>query len=65
MVEFGRVPEKGRIRASTENCPDKYRNMVESGSIPKNDRILASTEKWKNQGQYRKMIESERIWGQG
>ena len=31
MVEFGRVPEKGRIRTSIE--------------------------KWKNQGQYRKMIE--------
>ena len=55
MVESGRVPGKGRIRASTEKfvrtsiergynqCED--RKMVESGRVPGKFSIRASTEK--------------------
>ena len=54
MVEFGRVPGKGRIRVSTEKVlvgvSEKgynlcaYHKMVESGRVPGKGRIRASTE---------------------
>ena len=43
MIQSGRVPEKGRIRAI-------IRKFVQT-----------STKKWKNKGQYWKMIESKRV----
>ena len=51
MVESGRVPGKGRIRASTEKL---------SGRVPKNARISVSTGKYKNPGEYREKAESVR-----
>ena len=52
MVESGRVPGKGRIKASIEKL---FRG------VPKNGRISVSTEKWKNRGEYRAKIESVRV----
>ena len=55
MVESGRVPGKGRIRAGIEKTVStntekgsnecEYRKMVESGRVPKKGRIRASIEK--------------------
>ena len=52
MVEFGRVPGKGRIRASIEKL---------SREVPKKGRIYVSTEKWWNPGEYREKEESLRV----
>ena len=52
MVESGREPGKGRIRASTEKL---------SGRVPKNARISVSTGKLKNPGQFREKVESVRV----
>ena len=52
MVESGRVPGKGRIRASIEKL---------SRRLPKKGRINVSTEKWKNPGDYRDKGESVRV----
>ena len=52
MVESGRVPGKGRIRAST---------LKLSRRVSKNVRISMSTRKWLNQCEYRKMVESGRV----
>ena len=49
MVEPGRVPEKGRIRASTEKLSER---------VPKYGRIRISTEKGQNPGKYREKVES-------
>ena len=45
MVESGRVPRKGRIRASIEKLSVEYRKSVESVLVPKNGTIRASTGK--------------------
>ena len=55
MVESGRVPGKGRIRASIEKTVSAntekgsnecdYQKMVESGRVPTEDRIRMSIEK--------------------
>ena len=54
MVESGRVPGKGRIRASIEKLSRRvlekgrmgeYRKMVEFGGVPGKGRIRASIEK--------------------
>ena len=55
MVESGRVPEKGRIRASIEKTvftstgkgsnKCEYGKMVESGRVPGKGRIRLSIEK--------------------
>ena len=52
MVEPGRVPGKGRIRASTEKL---------SGRVSKNGGISVTTGKWQNPGEYREKIESVRV----
>ena len=52
MVESGRVPGNGRIRASIENLSQR---------ISEKGRMSVSTEKWKNLGEYREKIESERV----
>ena len=52
MVEYGRVPGKGRIRAIIEKL---------SRRVPKNGRIYMSTEKWYNMGEYREKVESVRV----
>ena len=52
MVESGRVPGKGRIRASIEK---------QSQRVPKKGRIKVSTEKWKNSGEYREEEESVQV----
>ena len=52
MVESGRVPGKGRIRASTE---------ILSGRVPDKGRISLSTQKWKNPGVYREKVETVRV----
>ena len=52
MVESGRVPGKGGIRAST---------LKLSGPIRKNGRIGVSTEKLLNPGEYRQKVESVRV----
>ena len=49
IVESERVSGKGRKRATTEKL---------SGQVPKNGRISVSTRKWKNPGEYQKMVES-------
>ena len=49
MVESGRLPGKGRIRASTEKLS---RRVSEKG------RMSVSTEKWYNLGEYREKVES-------
>ena len=54
MVESGKVPGKGRIRASIEKQSRRvlekgrmgeYRKMVEFGRVPEKGRIRASIEK--------------------
>ena len=47
MVESGRVPGKGRIRASTGKWSNQceYRKMIESVRVPGKGRICASIEK--------------------
>ena len=52
MGESGRVPGKGRIRASIEKL---------SGGVPKNGRICVSTEKRWNPGEYRENVESMQV----
>ena len=52
MVEPGRVPGKGRIRANTEKL---------SGRVPKNVIISVNTGKWSNTGEYCEKVESVRI----
>ena len=52
MVESGRVREKGRIRASTENLFER---------VPKNARINVNIGKWWNPGEYREKAESVRV----
>ena len=52
MVEFWRVPRKGRIRASIENL---------LGGVPKNGRFSVSTEKRQNSEEYRENVESVRV----
>ena len=49
MVESGRVPGKGRIRATIEKL---YRGVSENG------RISMSTGKWYNSGEYQEKVES-------
>ena len=44
MVESGRVPEKGRIQASTEKGSGKVLGKVESKLVPEKSRIRASIE---------------------
>ena len=52
MVEFGRLPGKGRIRATTEKL---------SGRVSKTDRISVSTRNWLNPGEYEERVESVRV----
>ena len=52
MVECGRVPGKGRIRANTEKL---------FGQVLKNGGISVSTRKWSNPSEYREKIESVRV----
>ena len=52
MVEFGRVPGKGRI------CPSMKRL---SRRVPEKGRLCVSTEKWYNMGEYREKVESVRV----
>ena len=49
MVESGRVPGKGRIRATIEKL---------SWIVPEKGRISVSTEKWWNPDEYREKVES-------
>ena len=52
MVEFGRVPRKGRIRASIKKL---------FGQVQKKCSISVSTGKWSNPGEYREKVESVRV----
>ena len=52
MVECGRVPGKGTIRAIIEKL---------SRRVPEKGRICVSTEKWQNPGEYREKEESVRV----
>ena len=52
IVESGRVPGKGRIRASIEKL---------SRRLQKNGRINVSTKKWHNSSEYWEKVESVRI----
>ena len=52
MAELGRVPGKGRIRASTEKLSER---------VPKNGRISVSAEKLLNPSQYREKVEFVRV----
>ena len=52
MVESGRVPGKGRIRASIEKL---------SGRVLKDGRIIVSIGKWSNLGEYREKVEFVRV----
>ena len=52
MVESGRVPGKGIIRASIEKL---------SWRVPEKGRICVSTQKWWNLGEYREKVESLRV----
>ena len=52
IVESGRVPGKGGIRASTEKL---------SGPVRKNGRISVSAGKLLNPGKYRQKVESVRV----
>ena len=52
MVESGRVPAKGRIRASIEKLS---RRVTEKGQI------FVSIEKWQNPGEYREKLEYVRV----
>ena len=51
IVEPGRVPGKGRIRASTEKM---------SGRVSEEGTISVSTAKWYNPVEYREKLESVR-----
>ena len=55
-VESGRVPGKGRIRASIEKLSRRVSERVESVTVSKNGRIRASTEKRKNGYEYGKTV---------
>ena len=46
MVEFGRVPGKGRIRSSTEKSRIRESTEKLSKRVLENVRISVSTEKW-------------------
>ena len=52
MVESGRVPGKGRIRASIEKL---------SRQLSKKGGTCVSTEKWQNPNQYREKVESVQL----
>ena len=52
MVESGRVPGKGRVRASIEKL---------SRRVPEKGRISVSTEKWENPGEYLQKVDSVRV----
>ena len=52
MVESGRVPGKGIIRASDEKL---------SKRVSKNGRMSVSTGKFLNTGEYREKVESVRV----
>ena len=52
MEESGRVPGKGRIRASIEKL---------SRRIPKRGRMGVITEKWYNVSEHRDKVESVRV----
>ena len=52
MVESGRVPGNGRIRASIEKL---------SGRVREKGRMSVSTEKWINPGEYREIVEYVRV----
>ena len=52
MAESGRVPGKGRIRASIEKLS---RRVLEKG------RIYVSNENWSNLGEYLEKVESVRV----
>ena len=52
MAESGRVPGKGRIRASIEKLS---RRVLEKG------RIYVSNENWLNLGEYLEKVESVRV----
>ena len=52
MIESGRVPGKGRIRASTEKLFEP---------VPKNGIIRVSTGKWKDLGENRDKVEFVRL----
>ena len=64
MAESGRVPGKGRIRASIQKLsrrvPGKGRIRVGIKKI-----VSANTEKVSNECEYRKMVESRRVPGKG
>ena len=49
MVESGRVPGKGRIRASTEKLSER---------VSEKGRISVSSENWLNPGEYQEKVES-------
>ena len=53
MQESGRVPGKGRIRASIEKL---------SGQLPEMGRISVTTLKEKNPGKNSEQVESVRVW---
>ena len=52
MVEFVRVPRKGRIPTTIEKL---------FGWVPEKGPINVSTEKWKNPGEYQEKVESVRV----
>ena len=52
MIESGRAPGKGIIRASIEKLSER---------VPKNGRIRVSTAKLMDSGEYRDKVESVRV----
>ena len=58
MVESGRVPGTGRIRASTGKGSNlcEYQKLVETGLVPGKGRIHESIEKFP--GEYLQRVES-------
>ena len=52
MVESGRLPGKGRFRASTEKL---------SGRVLDKGRMSIITQKWLNPGEYREKVDSVRV----
>ena len=52
MIESGRVPRKGRIRATTKKV---------SGRVSENGRISVCTGEWYNPNEYREKVESVRV----
>ena len=52
MVESGRVPGKGRIRATNQKL---------AGRVSKNGRFGVSTRNWYNPGEYREKVDSVRV----